>query len=97
MKPWVEKCDPEGQLFEFDGVKNVQNTGKINELFCPRATLCHGTEYVIALYFVDLSKLNSVNVYLCMCLFMFLSLCNVNLFFVSASFYFVVGCTMCFC
>jgi hypothetical protein len=56
--PHCERLDPSKEnldLFYFDGAGNVQKGGEILTKWYPRATVLHGTEHVISLFFADLA------------------------------------------
>jgi len=48
-----KKCPGIVDLVFFDGASNVQNAGKIMEVFNLRITVGHGAEHVVSLFFSD--------------------------------------------
>jgi hypothetical protein len=63
--PHMEKLDPNHQFFDlilFDGAANVQKAGRIIEAKYSRATVLHGAEHVVSLFFAYVSKLAEIKV-----------------------------------
>lgn len=60
MDTEIKTYDVNGKLTDlsvFDGASNVQKGGQILEAMYPRTFSLHGQEYVLSLFFDDLSKL----------------------------------------
>jgi hypothetical protein len=61
--PHMKKIDPDKQLIDcvfFDGASNVQKAGNIMQVHYPRVMVLHGVEYVVYLFFKDLSNIQVV-------------------------------------